>query len=227
MTDTLRAELAAAAEPEYQSFQQKLCPGVENLMGVRLPLLRKRASALAKGNWRVEFACPDETFEELLLRGMVIGLLAGRVEKEEYFALIRAYIPFLCDWCSCDTFCSSLKTDKLYKEDYFSLALACAERPEEFICRFGVVLLRHWAAPDTLDAVLAALHTARCPAFYARMARAWCYADCAAVAFEPTLRAMEAASLDDFTWNKALQKMRESRRITPEQKELCKQWKRH
>lgn len=227
MTDTLRAELTRQADPAYQSFQQTLYPGVENLLGVRLPLLRRRAAALAKADWRAEFACPDQTFEELLLRGMVIGLLAGQLDKAEYFSLIRDYIPQIRDWCSCDTFCSSLKTSKLYTEDYFQLALECAQSPLEFTCRFGVVMLRHWAAPESLDRVLNALHTARCPAFYARMARAWCYADCAAVHFSPTIEAMKAAELDPFTWNKALQKMRESRRISPAQKELCKQWKQH
>ncbi len=242
MTPQLQGVLLALAEPEYRDFQQALIPGVENLIGVRLPLLRRMAAQLARpskkapaqplpgtvlcGAWRAEFACPDVYLEELLLRGMVIGLLAAQLPKEEYFSLIRDYIPRIGDWCSCDTFCSSLKTAKYYNEESFALAVEYAARPQEFACRFGVVLLRHWALTGQVQRVLTALAGVACPDFYARMALAWCYADCAAVDFEATLAAMTAAGLEDFTWNKALQKMRESRRISPAQKELCKQWKR-
>ena len=251
MTPQLYAHLLALAEPEYQKFQQALIPGVENLLGVRLPQLRRIASQLVRcqpgaapfsaapadpvstagavwtcRGWQAELACPDRSFEELLLRGMVLGLLGPKLPREEYFSMIRSYIPAIGDWCSCDAFCSSLKTQKYHTKDFFALAAEYAALPQEFACRFGVVLLRHWAVPGQVQRVLAALSAVRCPDFYAQMALAWCYADCAVVDFDGTLAAMQAAGLADFTWNKALQKMRESRRISPAQKELCKQWKR-
>ena len=87
MTGETRARLAAQADPAYRAFQHKLMPGVENylgVLGVRLPLLRKAAARLAKEDWRAELAAPDETFEEVLLRGMLIGKakmdLAERLE---------------------------------------------------------------------------------------------------------------------------------------------------
>ena len=48
----------------------------------------------------------------------------------------------------------------------------------------------------------------------------------AATDFDHTLAAMEQAALDDFTWNKALQKCGESRRLTQRQKQEAQRRKR-
>ena len=43
----IRERLLDLAEPEYQKFSSSLLPGVENVLGVRLPKLRKLAEQLA------------------------------------------------------------------------------------------------------------------------------------------------------------------------------------
>lgn len=226
MTDALRAQLAALADPGYRAFQQPLLPGVEDLLGVRLPVLQRMAAALAKGDWRAEFSAPDATFEERMLRGLVLGRLPGT--PEEILPLVREFLPAIDNWSVCDSFCAGLKMAKIYKEEIFAFAAECAQSPREYTARVGAVLLLwHYAAPADLPRCLAAYRTIRCPAFYARMGVAWGYAVFAAVDFEATVAAMQEAGMDDATWNKALQKMRESRRITPAQKQWCKEHKRH
>ena len=41
----LQARLRALAEPDYQAFASRLLPGVDNLLGVRIPHLRKLGSS--------------------------------------------------------------------------------------------------------------------------------------------------------------------------------------
>lgn len=48
----IRERLLALAEPEYQTFSSSLLPGVENVLGVRLPKLRKLAEQLAAKDWK-------------------------------------------------------------------------------------------------------------------------------------------------------------------------------
>lgn len=225
MTSALRAELLAQAEPAYAAFQQALLPGVENLLGVRLPLLKKRAAALAKsGDWHAEFAAPDETYEEEMLRGMVIG--AVKLSPQEALQLADEFVPSIRNWGVCDSFVAALKTAKC-NEDYFGLAQKYAQSTQEYEARFAAVLLLwHFADAQNLQRCLAVYATIRQPDFYARMAVAWGYAVFASVEFEATIAAMQQAKLDDFAWNKALQKMRESNRITPEQKQTAQQLKR-
>lgn len=225
MTDTLRARLAALADPAYKAFQQPLVPGVTDMLGVRLPVLQKEAARLAKGEWRAELALPDATFEERMLRGLVIGRLPGT--PDEILPLVRGFLPHIDNWAVCDSFCAGLKIAKIYKEEIFSFAAQCAASGEEYTARVGAVLLLwFYAGPEFLPRSLAAYQSLKCPAFYARMAAAWGYSVFAAADFEAALAAMQAAELPDEVWNKALQKMRESRRITPAQKQWCKEHKR-
>lgn len=46
----IRTQLEQIAEPKFRQFTAKLLPGTENILGVRLPLLRKMAKELAKGD---------------------------------------------------------------------------------------------------------------------------------------------------------------------------------
>lgn len=225
MTDQLRARLAALADPAYRAFQQPLLPGVEHYLGVRLPVLQKIAARLAKEGWQAEFARPDETFEEQMLRGLVLGRLKGT--PEEILPMVREFLPQIDNWAVCDSFCAGFKMAKIYKEEIFSFAEECAASSAQYTARAGAVLLLwYYAAPEDLPRSLLAYRRLRCPAFYARMGAAWGYSVFAAADFDKTVAAMQTAGLDDAVWNKALQKMRESRRITPAQKEWCRQHKR-
>ena len=49
-------------------------PGTSNILGVRLPILRKLAKKIIRGDWRAYLAsAQDQSFEEIMLQGMVIG----------------------------------------------------------------------------------------------------------------------------------------------------------
>ena len=51
----LEKELFNLQDKKYQSFQKKLCPGCENIIGIRVPTLRKFAREKGifskKGPW--------------------------------------------------------------------------------------------------------------------------------------------------------------------------------
>ena len=225
MTGATRAWLVQQADPVYRAFQHKLMPGVENDLGVRLPELRKAAARLAREDWRAELALPDETFEEVLLRGMVIG--KAKMDLAERLALVRAFVAGIDNWAACDSFCAGLKQAGQYKEEYFSLIQEYSASGREFEARFAaVMLLTHFNRAEELDRCFAEYRRIRQPDYYAWMGVAWGYSMFAVTDFSWTIAAMEAAGLPDEVWNRALQKMRESRRITPEQKEWAARHKR-
>ena len=62
---TLRDQLLELQEPKYMKFTAALMPGVENVLGIRLPVLRKIARQIAAGDWRTYLAeAEDFYFEE-------------------------------------------------------------------------------------------------------------------------------------------------------------------
>lgn len=61
MREAVRAFLFEHAEEQYRNFSKSLTPGNINMLGVRLPVLRKKAKELAKA-----FCCyPKETLDFL------------------------------------------------------------------------------------------------------------------------------------------------------------------
>ena len=53
---TLREQLLELTEPKYMKFTSALMPGVENVLGIRLPVLRSIFKEIAAGDWRAYLA---------------------------------------------------------------------------------------------------------------------------------------------------------------------------
>ena len=62
--------------------------------------------------------------------------------------------------------------------------------------------------------------------YYVKMAVAWAVSICYIHFPEKTQKLLKENSLDDWTHNKTIQKIRESLRISKEEKEMLKTWKR-
>ena len=118
----LQARLRALAEPDYQAFASRLLPGVDNLLGVRIPHLRKLARQLAREDWRAALtAMGDGSFEEVLLQGLLIGCAKGT--PAEILPHVAAFVPKIDNWSICDSFCSSLKLAAAYPEPVWDFLL--------------------------------------------------------------------------------------------------------
>ena len=67
----IREELINLSEEDYRDFSSKLLPGINNMLGVRLPALRKIAKSIAKEDWKNYLDnVRDDYFEEVMLQGM-------------------------------------------------------------------------------------------------------------------------------------------------------------
>ena len=100
----IKEQLLALAEPEYQKFSSRLLPRTENIIGVRLPHLRKIAKQIAKqegSNYLLQ--ADDTSFEEVMIQGMVIGYLQ-KIDIEEVLALVATFVPKINNWSVCDSF---------------------------------------------------------------------------------------------------------------------------
>ena len=80
----IRMRLESLAEPDFRAFMAKLTPNVpkENMLGVRIPKLRKLAKELAKTDWRTYLEeAKDDSFEEIMLQGLVIGYIKAELSE--------------------------------------------------------------------------------------------------------------------------------------------------
>lgn len=52
MEKCMKEQLLELAEEDYRKFTSALTPEKENILEIRIPLLRKRSKSILKGNWR-------------------------------------------------------------------------------------------------------------------------------------------------------------------------------
>ena len=104
-----------------------------------------------------------------------------------------------------------------------------AEKSTEFDQRFvAVMLMDYYLEDEDIDETLDMLDGLKHDSYYCKMGVAWAVATAMAKQREKTWEYMMQGNntLDDWTYNKAIQKMIESYRISDEDKELLRQMKR-
>jgi len=222
----IREELFNLADEKYRLFQMGLCPDTDGIIGVRLPVLRKLAKEIAKGDWRTYLKNGNnQYFEEIMLTGMVIGCV--KTDMEEILKYVGEFVPQIDNWAVCDSFCAGLKFTKLNKSRVWDFLQPYLFSKEEFQIRFGVVmLLDYYIEDDYIDRILNIFNEINREDYYVKMAVAWAVSMCFVKYEVKTIHFLEENELDDFTYNKAIQKIIESLRVDQETKTKLKKMKR-
>ena len=102
----LRDKLFELSDDKFKTFHSRLCPNTDNIIGVRLPLLRQLAKEIAKGDWRNFLSnSKEEYYEEILINGLVIAY--AKCDVEERLNYIESFVPKIDDWAICDSFCNT------------------------------------------------------------------------------------------------------------------------
>ncbi len=225
MEPTLREQLFAMADRRYRDFSASLTPGAGPMIGVRLPQLRSIAREIARGDWRAWLdRAEDEYFEERMLQGLVIGY--AKCPPDEKLRLTKRFIPKIDNWAVCDCCCWRLKSAE--REPMWKFILPRFRAAAEYDVRFAVVMgLSNYADEAHIDRLLELLGSVRHPGYYARMGVAWAVSVCY-VKFPARTQAWleTACPLDDWTYNKALQKIVESLRVSDAGKAAVRAMKR-
>lgn len=229
MEGSIREQLTAAADENYRQFSVTLIPNVDNMLGVRLPVLRKLAQQIAKGDWQAYLDKADSNyFEEIMLQGMVIGYAKAKDVEEQLQAAAR-FIPKIDNWSVCDSFCNTFKLARKHQERVWEFIQPYLHSSEAYDIRFGVVmLLSYYVDEHYVDRALQHLGRIKHDNYYVKMAVAWAIATYFTKLPEPTMAFLrsEGGQLDDFTYNKALQKITESLQIDQATKQLIRSMKR-
>ena len=224
--DTIRKQLFSLADENYRQFHSRLCPNTDNILGVRVPLLRNLAKEIAKGDWRTYLAsAQNDYYEEVLLQGLVIGTVKADIEEVLHYT--ADFVPKIANWGICDSFCASLKITKKNPARVQTFLKPYLASTHEFELRFAIVmLLDFYITENFIDQVLLALDNIKHDGYYVKMAIAWAISICYIKYPEKTMHYLKHNTLDDFTYNKSLQKITESIRITKEEKVLIRSMKR-
>lgn len=178
MTATdITAALHSLADAGYRQFAASLIPSETDLLGVRLPALRRLAKQAAHGDWQQLFTELQSAtaMEPVMLRGMLPGY-APHATTAERLAAIADFVPAIRNWSICDSCCTTYKFTARHRSEVLPFLLPYLRSPREYAARFGtVMLLNHFLpAPEWVPTLTELLPQVTCSAYYAQMAVAWC-----------------------------------------------------
>ncbi len=226
---SLTERLLSLADQKYRAFNSSLVPGVEEsnkIIGVRLPLLRAIAKEIARGDAKGFLRQPRaDYYEEIMVEGLVIGYL-----KEDFstvLSYIRGFVPKINNWAVCDSFVTGLHMVKKHRQEFYTFLNEYLHSDKEYHLRFAIVsLLDYYLDSEYIDRVLEELDAIRHQGYYVKMAVAWTISAAYVKERKKTRAYLSHCNLDDWTYNKALQKIVESNRVPAGEKAEIKAMKR-
>lgn len=215
-------ELQALKEKEYADFQAKLVPTIEpsTILGIRVPKLRGIAKSYIRDQECQVFldSLPHNYYDENMLHAILISEMK---DHDKCINRLEAFLPYVDNWAVCDIM--SPKLFKRYREDLMTRIKVWMASEETYTIRFGLgMLMTHFLDEDFRPEYLDMASSIRSDEYYVNMMIAWFFATALAKQWEVSLPYIEDKKLDDWTHKKAIQKARESLRISKEKKEYLK-----
>ena len=224
--EEIRKKLIELSDAKYKEFSAGLCPGVNiEMLGVRIPKIRKLAKEIVKDNPEEYLKNPQEKyFEELMLQALVIANLKIDLEKKKEY--IISFVPKINSWAICDSFCVDLKDADKNPEFFWKIISKYFKSNKEYEIRFAIVmLLDHYVKEEYIDKIFKVVDNIKNEEYYVEMGIAWLVAEMYIKFPKQTMEYLKNCKLNKFTYNKALQKARESYRVSKEEKEILNKMK--
>lgn len=227
--EELLKEIENRIDIDYKKFHGGLLPGVNDIKGVRVPDIRLIAKKISRGDfgdYREYFSLKRYgSYEERMLYGLTIGYC--KCDIKERLKYISDFVPVIDNWAVCDVFCGNLKIREKDEEVYYEFIKKYFGASGEFERRFGIImLLSHFIREKYIKDIFRVCDIIDKDGYYVKMGIAWLISVCFVKYRDYTMEYLKNNSLDDFTYNKSLQKINESLRVDKDTKTLIKNMKR-
>ena len=216
--------LKSLQDENYRKFHQNLTTTRYEILGFRVPMQRKIAKEISKGNIEEFFCfCKDKYYEEVNIEGFVLAGIKDLSLLEKYF---DSFVLKIDNWAICDGFCNSLKIVQKNKEYFWKKIQELLKKEETFSVRVGLILLLcFYVEKEYIFDILQLVKTVTHEEYYVGMGLAWLLAECYIKYPEETLVLLKEKSLSSFVQNKTISKIRDSYRVSKKEKEFLKSLK--
>lgn len=219
-------KLIELEDKEYADFQSKLVPNIsrERIIGVRIPEARKLAKEIREEEAREFLAdLPHYYYDENILHGLLISEIKDNTSTIEE---LDSFLPFIDNWAVCDIISPKVFRKKENRKELISDIRRWSKSNHTYTARFGLkMLMTHFLGDDFKKEYLEIPLSIKTDEYYLQMMIAWLFATALSKQWEETIKVLKEKKLETFIQNKTIQKARESRRITKEQKDFLKRLK--
>ncbi len=217
--------LKSISEKEYKEFSSKITFTKYEILGIRLPKLRRIAKEISKGDYLSFLKVSENTYyEEVMLKLLVMANIKDINELMLYF---DNAVNLIDNWALCDTFCNSLKIVKKNKDYFLTKIDELMKSKQTYHIRVGLILLLcFYVEEEYLELILKYLDNIKSDEYYVNMGEAWLICEIFIKYENIGLKYLEHNKLNKFTINKSISKIRDSYRVSKEMKDYILKFKR-
>ena len=219
-------QLYSRSDLRYKKFHSGLGINYDYLIGIPVPECKKIAKELSKGDYSSFIKINTHTtYEEILIHGLIIGYI--KRDFNDITILLEQFIPYIDNWALCDIVITNMHIWKYHLQDGLPFITKCINSQNQWHKRVGyVLLLDYYINNDYLDTIFRLCDQNKSVDYYVQMAIAWLISICYVKYPNQTVNYLTHDKIDDWTHNKAIQKIRESKRVTDKQKKDILRYKR-
>ncbi len=210
---------------KYKTFNSNIIKTNKKVIGNRIPMIRKIAKEISRGDYHSFIKLnTHQTYEEITIHGFIIGYL--KLDLNETIKMLNEFVPYIDNWATNDVCASNLKVFKKNQEAGYKYINLLLDSHNPWDVRFGLVLLLcHYIDSCYINRVLDSCRNVHLDSYYVMIANAWLVSVCYIKFPKETTRLLEEKKLNRWTNNKAIQKIRESYRVSDIDKEEIKKYK--
>ena len=211
-------ELFLLQDEEYREFNSKLIPTVakENVIGIRIPVLRKYEKEIRNTEKAKEFlnSLPHKYTEEYNLHAL---LLENINSYNDTITALNDFLPFVDNWATCDIM--SIKIFRNHLDILPEQLDIWLNSTHTYTIRFAIKMYMTYYLDENFDlSFMIKISKLRSDEYYVNMMIAWYFATALAKQYDSAIKFLEEKKLSGWVHNKTIQKAIESYRITDEQK---------
>ena len=226
ISEEIRAELLENADEKYKAFHGALVPNQEreHMLGVRVPVLRRLAKKYAKRE--DAGSCLRDVTHIYYEENAVDSFMIEQIKDfDRCMQETERFLPYIENWAVCD--CFSPKVFAAHKPALFEACKCWLRSAHTYTVRYGLVmLLKHFLTEEYATKALRLAAEVDREEYYINMAVAWLFAEAVVKCPELAVEYLEQAVLKTEVHNKAIQKARESFRVSDEMKQYLNTLKR-
>ena len=212
--------LSSIKDEKYLEFNRKLIPGNFEILGIRIPELRKIAKKILKTDYEKFLNIPSNFYEIDILKALVIASIK---DPSEYRIHFDKFILTINNWAVCDTFISSSKIIELDREYYIKRCKTLLKNEDEFLNRVAfVIYLSYFVEEPYFEEICESIEYFKSDKYYANMALAWLLSIMYVKFPKETKNFLLKASFDSIVIKYTIRKIKDSYRVTDEDKKWLK-----
>ncbi|BED91537.1 MAG: DNA alkylation repair protein [Candidatus Improbicoccus pseudotrichonymphae] len=215
---------------KHKKFSSKVVNDTTiEFIGVKMPILRKLAKQISKNDYEdfLKFS-GHKYFEERAIHGLIIGY--AKLDLDKLFKMLKDFVPYISNWALCDLVARKYCQFTENQDFAFKEVIKFTYSENSWEVRLGLVLLlNNFVNERFVDKILEICKSVRSKNcglkkgkksqdYYVKMGNSWLISQCYVKFPKVTEQFLKSKSLDKWTQNKAIQKIKESLRANKKDK---------